>query len=117
MNKPILSKQAFWDVDMDKIDYENDVLNILERLIYRGTWEDFLAIRNFYGDKKINEEIVYAKCFGPKEVNFCCLIFNLKITDFIYYKEGLFRAYPEFKNCPDDFEYPDYAGEILRRAS
>jgi uncharacterized protein DUF6922 len=109
MDKPVLSKQAFWDVDMDKIDYENGVLNILERIIYKGNNRDFMAIRKFYGDKRIRREIIHTKCFGPKEVNFCCLIFKLKTTDFINYKEGRFRAYPEFEDCPEDFYYEHFA--------
>ena len=117
MDKPILSKQAFKNVDMNSIDYENDMLNVLERILLRGSEDDFREIRRFYGDKKICAKIIYTKCFGPKEVSFCCLIFNLKITDFVNYEVGRFRAYPEFKDCPADFEYPDYALEALRNAS
>ena len=114
MDKPILSKQAFWDVDMDKLDYDSAILNILERIILKGTEGDFFAIRKFYGDKKIRKEIIHAKCLAPKEVNFCCLIFKLKTTDFIYYKEGQFKAYPEFKDWPEDFEYPESARTIFQ---
>ena len=60
-------------MDLDDIDYENGMLNVLERVIYRGTIDDFLAIRKFYGDKRIRKSIVYTKCFGPKEVNFAVL--------------------------------------------
>jgi hypothetical protein len=109
MDKPVLSKQAFKNVEMDKVDYENGSLNILERIIYKGSPDDFMTIRKFYGIKRIRKEIVHTKCFGPKEINFCCLILKLKTTDFINYKEGRFRAYPEFNDCPEDFEYPDYA--------
>ena len=117
MDKPILSKQAFWDVDMDKIDYEKDMLHIFERVMYRGSMDDFWALAKFYGDERIRKEIIHAKSFGPKEVNFCCLIFKLKTTDFIYYKEGRFRAYPEFKDCPEDFEYPEYAWAVFQAQS
>jgi hypothetical protein len=109
MDKPILSKQAFKNVDMDEIDYENGALNVLERVLYKGSDNDFRAIRKFYGDERIRKEIVHTKCFGPKEINFCCFLFKLKSTDFIYYKEGQFRTYPEFKDCPADFEYPTFA--------
>ena len=116
MNKPVLSRRAFKNVDMDHIDYENDALNILERLIYRGTREDLWAIRDFYGDEKIRQTIVKSKCFGPKEVNFCCLIFDLQIADFVNYEQSRFRAYAEFKDCPEDFEYPAYAIYVLKSA-
>jgi len=109
MDKPVLSKQAFKDVDMDEIDYENGVLRVFERVMYRGNDDDIREIRRFYGDERIRKEIVNSKCFGPKEVNFCCFIFDLKLEDFIYYKAGAFRAYPEFKDCPDDFVYEPFA--------
>jgi hypothetical protein len=109
MDKPVLSTRAFKNADMDKIGYENGMLNILERVIYRGSLDDFIAIRKFYGDKRIRKEIIKTKCFGPKEVNFCCLIFKLNPADFNNYKEGLFRAYPEFKDRPEDFYYEHFA--------
>jgi len=102
MDKPILSKRAFWDVDMEKIDYEKGALNVLERIMYRGSMEDIIAVREFYGDDGIKKEIINSKCLGPKEVNFCCFIFGMELTDFRYYKEGRFRAFPEFKDYPED---------------
>ena len=102
---------------MGNVDYQNDVLNVLERIVYRGTPEDFMAVKEFYGDKRIRKEIVRTKCFGPKEVAFCCLMFKLKTTDFINYKKGLFIAYPKFEDCPDDFEYPNYAWAVFQGKS
>lgn len=104
MDNPVLSKQAFKNIDIDEIDFENGALNVLERVIYRGSLDDFFAVRAFYGDERIRKEIVNSKCFGPKEVSFCCLIFDLKTADFKFYKEGNFRAYPEFKNCPEELQ-------------
>lgn len=86
-DKPILSKQAFWDVDMDQIDYEKNALNVIERVIQWGTFEDFIQLRNFYNEDTIRKEIVKTKWIGDKEINFCCLVFKLKIADFKYYKK------------------------------
>jgi len=82
MDKPILSKQAFWDVDMDKIDYEKNARHVIEKVVDRGSFEDFIQLMNFYGDKKIRKEVVNAKWLGDKEIYFCCAIFNLKPEDF-----------------------------------
>jgi hypothetical protein len=82
MNKPVLSKQAFWDVDMDKIDYEKNARHVIEKVIDRGSFEDFIQLRKFYGDKRIKKEVVNAKWLGDKEIYFCCTIFDLKPTDF-----------------------------------
>jgi hypothetical protein len=82
-DKPVLSKQAFWDVDMDKIDYEKNARHVIEKIIDRGSFEDFIQLRNFYGDEKIEKEIVNAKWLGDKEIYFCCAIFNLQPKDFL----------------------------------
>jgi hypothetical protein len=52
---------------MDKIDFENGALNVLERVIYRGELDDIRAVRAFYGDDRIRKEIINSKCLGPKE--------------------------------------------------
>ncbi|MFD0767095.1 DUF6922 domain-containing protein [Mucilaginibacter lutimaris] len=85
MNKPILSKQAFWDVDMNSIDYTKNALYVIEKVIDRGSFEDFKSIRNFYGDNKIRKEIVNANWIGDKEIYFCCSVFKLEPTDFKCY--------------------------------
>lgn len=82
MEKPLLSKQAFWDVDMDKIDYEKSARFVMTKVIDRGSLNDFIALRKFYGDEKIKKEIVDANWLGDKEIYFCCALFNLKPTDF-----------------------------------
>lgn len=85
MNKPTLSKQAFWDVDMANIDYNKNARYVIEKVIDRGSLEDFKSIRNFYGDSKIRKEIVNANWIGDKEIYFCCSIFQLEPTDFKCY--------------------------------
>ena len=87
MNKPILSKQAFWDVDMEKIDYQKNALDILERVINKGSFEDFKSLCNYYGDNRICETIIHSKCLDDREINFCCVVFNLKPIDFKYRKK------------------------------
>ena len=52
MDKPVLSKQAFWDVDMDKIDYKKNAVHVVEKVIERGKADDFDNILKFYGFKK-----------------------------------------------------------------
>jgi len=93
MNKPQLSKQAFWDVNMESIDYEKHALYVMEKVIDRGSFNDFINLRKFYGDDRIKEEVIYTKVFGPKEVSFCCAIFNLTPKDFNYPPNR--PAYPE----------------------
>ena len=48
MEKPVLSKQAFWDVDMGTIDFEKNAAHVVEKVIERGKSKDFdnLDIKN-----------------------------------------------------------------------
>ncbi|MFD1255608.1 DUF6922 domain-containing protein [Mucilaginibacter terrae] len=85
MDKPTLSKQAFWDVDMNNIDYNKHARYVIEKVIDRGSFDDFLALKNFYGNEKIRKEIVNASWIGDKEIYFCCAIFDLEPRDFKCY--------------------------------
>ena len=88
-HKPNLSRQAFWDVDMASIDYEKNARYLLEKVVERGTFQDFLELRKFYGDDRFKKEIVNATWLGEKEIYFCCAIFGLKPLDFKCYIKRL----------------------------
>jgi hypothetical protein len=85
--KPQLSRQAFWDVDFEKIDYEKYAGFVVEKIVERGSYTDFKELRKYYGDKRIKHEIVNAKWLGDKEIFFCCTIFGLKPQDFKCYEK------------------------------
>ena len=85
MDKPELSKQAFWDVDMEKIDYKKHARYVIEKVIDRGSFKDFITLRKFYGDHKIKKEIINASWIGDKEIYFCCAIFDLEPRNFKCY--------------------------------
>ena len=44
-----LSGELFWDVDRATVDPENHARWLLERVLQRGRWEDWLAVRDHYG--------------------------------------------------------------------
>jgi hypothetical protein len=89
MDKPQLSKQAFWDVDMDNIDYEKHAQFVIERILTHGNWDDFKVIVKYYGEERIKKEVVKTTSLGPKELNFCCVIYDLKPTDFNFIPKGI----------------------------
>ena len=87
MNKPILSKQAFWDVDMEKIDYQKNARHVVEKVIERGTEQDFINILNYYGFNKVKELSLQALWLSDISINFCCTLFKVKPTDFKCYEK------------------------------
>ena len=97
MDKPVLSKQAFWDVDMDKIDYEKNARHVVEKVIERGKIEDFNNLLRFYGLKRVKELALQALWLSDVSISFCCTIFKVKPTDFkCYEKKQLNRAHWDF---------------------
>jgi hypothetical protein len=97
MNKPILSKQAFWDVDMEKIDYEKNAAHVVEKVIERGKAEDFNNLLKFYGFERVKELSLQALYLSDISINFCCTLFKVKPTDFkCYEKKQLNRQHWNF---------------------
>jgi hypothetical protein len=84
MDKPVLSKQAFWDVDMDKVDYEKNALFVMERVATKGTMDDFVSLIKFYSKDRWREEIINSKELDDRDASFCCHIFDLKKEGFKY---------------------------------
>jgi hypothetical protein len=97
MDKPVLSKQAFWDVDMEKIDYEKNAVHVVEKVIERGKAEDFREILKFYGFDKLRDLSLQANWLSDISINFCCTLFKVKPSDFkCYEKKQLNRAHWDF---------------------
>ena len=87
MNKPLLSKQAFWDVNMDSIDYRKNAVHVVEKVIERGKAEDFNNLLKFYGFEKVKELALQALWLSDISINFCCTLFKVKPTDFKCYEK------------------------------
>ena len=87
MNKPILSKQAFWDVDMDKIDYEKNARYVVEKVIERGKSKDFDNLLQFYGFDNVGQLALQANWLSDISINFCCTLFKVQPTDFKCYEK------------------------------
>jgi hypothetical protein len=86
MDKPVLSKQAFWDVDMDKINYEKKAVFVIKKVFDRGTLDDIISILNFYSEDKIKDALLNARYLMNSTMSFACVLFGLKIEDFRCYQ-------------------------------
>lgn len=97
MHKPVLSKQAFWDVDMEKIDYEKNAAHVVEKVIERGKAEDFDNLLKFYGFERVKALALQAFYLSDLSMNFCCTLFKVKPSDFkCYEKKQLNREHWSF---------------------
>ncbi len=80
-----LSKTLFWDVDIDTIDPEKHAPYIVERVLSRGTMEDFQLLKAYYGKKKIRDTAKSLRYLDDRVLHFCSAYFNTPITQFRCY--------------------------------
>jgi hypothetical protein len=84
--KNSLSKSLFWDVNFEEIDSQIHSLFITERVLTRGTLDDFRAVKNYYGIEKLKSIIVEIKNLDERTLSFCSTYFSIPKTKFRCYK-------------------------------
>jgi hypothetical protein len=87
MEKPVLQKRIFWDVDFNKIDYQKSYHFVIERVFERGDVEDVRQVRKFYGDELIQSTLKNAKWIRYDIFVFVKNLFDLKPQDFRCYTQ------------------------------
>jgi hypothetical protein len=85
--KPNISKIAFWDVNFDKIDFEENSSFVMDKVFNYGIWSDIVETLRFYGVERIKKEIVKAPYFKNNTLSFLCVILNLTEQDFKAYQQ------------------------------
>jgi len=85
MQKPILQKRIFWDVNFDEIDYDKNARFVIERVFERGDVEDIRQARRYYGDEKIAEILLTAKYLPERRLHLAAAVIDKPITEFRCY--------------------------------
>ena len=79
--KEVISKTILWEYDTNSVKWNWNKMApiVLQRVLEYGRPEDYYAVYQLYNGKEnlreIAKEIPYLK---DKELNWCCLLFNLK---------------------------------------
>ncbi len=60
-SKAVFHLRSFWDVDFDKLAYDNKGSFIIEGVFERGDVDDIRNCRRYYGDEKVNDVLLKAK--------------------------------------------------------
>jgi hypothetical protein len=71
-----LPKRLFWDVEYDKIDWNEKWFFVIERVIQRGDISDFSQIFHYYGRVKIKQVAMQATYFDKLTLSFIQNYFN-----------------------------------------
>ncbi|MDZ7936707.1 MAG: hypothetical protein U5M51_17440 [Emticicia sp.] len=85
MEKPNLSKQAFWDVDFDSLDYQEKADWIIGRVFEWGKLSDLKNLIQFYGEKKCKTALLKAPFLRLNAISLGHLLFDIPKTDFKCY--------------------------------
>ncbi len=94
MIKLPISKNAFWDIEFDKLDVEKSSLYVMEKVFNYGSWNDQVAIMKYYSLPRIRQEIVKASYLRKPVLSFLCTILHLQKTDFSCYNKMQLNPLP-----------------------
>ncbi len=75
-----LSRSLFWDTDYDKLDWEKNAPYIIDRVLHRGTWEEFRKILNFYGAERVAETAKNLRYMDRRVMHFCSVYFDIPLN-------------------------------------
>jgi len=75
-----IPKRLLWDVDWNTFDMQKGRALVAERVVERGTLEDFYAMFSLYGGLKRVRDIYKNEVhsLSPRALAFICVAFNLK---------------------------------------
>jgi len=52
-----LSKSLFWDTDINNLETQKHISYIVERVLSRGTWNDFLTLKEYYDKNSLIDTV------------------------------------------------------------
>ena len=84
-NKPVFDKRIFWDVDFEKLDYDDKASFIIERVFERGDVDDIRQCRRYYGDEKVTAALLTAKYLPLHIIYLAAAVVGRPLTDFRCY--------------------------------
>ncbi len=80
--KPNISSTAFWDVDFEKIDFQNSSAYVMSQVFNYGLYNDIIETIKFYGLERIKSDILKVSYLKKEALSFLCLILDLEKADF-----------------------------------
>lgn len=92
--KPIFNKRIFWNVDFEKIEYDNKADFIIERGFERGDVDDIRQCRRYYGDEIVTKVLLNTWFLPEHRIHIASAVIDKPIEEFKCYT--LKQLNPEF---------------------
>lgn len=80
-----LSGKAFWDVDINNLNYQTQANYIIRKVFENGSWDDILEITAFYGMKKVRDVLTAATYLKENTLYFASLFLDIPRSQFTCY--------------------------------
>jgi hypothetical protein len=87
LKKPNLSKRAFWDVDLNSLDFDKYDEFTIVRVFERGTEDDKKEILKYYGRPKVRHTLTKTTSLQALAKEWAKRLLHLSDTDFPCYTE------------------------------
>ena len=81
-----INPSLLWEYEMENFDFKAMRNVVVQRVLERGWTDDFYAMFNLYGYRAIRQVIKEIPYMNAKDMNFVCLLFNLKKEDLKCYR-------------------------------
>ena len=72
-NKPNIPSYLLWEYDLENFNYQKSYKIVIDRVLLRGTIEDWTEMLRFYSIEKILETIDWTKQIDKREKDFAKL--------------------------------------------
>ncbi len=79
--KPNIPGHYLWEYDLETFNYDKSYKIVFERILERGTIEDWKEIIRYYGLDKIHEVIAWSKQLRQREKDFARFFLQSNLLD------------------------------------
>ncbi len=86
-----ISKRAFWDTDISKLDKEAHKVFIIRRVFEQGKWDDIINTIVYYGDDTVINALLSAEYLPENALHLASVIFKIKKDNFKCYTNKPYR--------------------------
>ncbi|WP_394353237.1 DUF6922 domain-containing protein [Paraflavitalea devenefica] len=93
ITKPSLSRRAFWDIDLARLDFDRYPEFTIIRAMERGTLDDIREIIRYYGRNRVRSIVTNSERLLPRAAVISRRLFHLHNSDF-----KCFTAKPQATN-------------------
>lgn len=81
----LLSKHLFWDVDFNTLKIKEHSRFIIERIVTRGNYNDWINLRKIYSPSEIKTDIIQSRILDKRTLSFLSIFYGIKKEKFRCY--------------------------------